>query len=344
MIKPTVTLARTRTPDQTPDQEGRRRSVVRVLTAAGAFAVIAALPPLMFDSYWLFLSAQVVAFAIATLGLDILYGRTGQLSLAHASFVGAGAYTTFIVADRGYGPLVQLAAVVAVAVVLGLVVAVPTLRLSGMRLALVTLAFGELFAWTLTHTPDWTGGTQGTPVPIIYVGVLDTSDPLHAYLLALAFAAAATAIAAHLARTQLGRRMLAVRDSQLAAQSVGVAIARTKVTAFLISAVFAGISGWLYAAIVGFIAPPDFALFASVFLFVAVVIGGAGTVLGAWLGAAYVVLVPETFNLMGHPNLYALVGGALLTIVALFVPDGMVGLLRGAARHLLALNKRSEKQ
>jgi branched-chain amino acid transport system permease protein len=162
--------------------------------------------------------------------------------------------------------------------------------------------------------------------------MLDSSEPLHAYLIALVPAAIATAFAAHLGRTQLGRRMLAVRDTELAAESVGVAVARTKITAFLISAVYAGIAGWLYAAITGFIAPPDFDLFASVYLFVAVVIGGAGTVVGAWLGAAYIVLVPELFTLAGQPNLYPIVGGALLAVVALVVPDGIVGMGRGVRR------------
>jgi branched-chain amino acid transport system permease protein len=306
----------------------------RKLTRLTVFAVIAAVPPLLFDSYWVFLAAQVVAFAIATLGLDILYGRTGQLSLAHASFMGVGAYTTYAVSSYGYGPAVQLAAVVVVAVVAALVVAVPTLRLSGLRLALVTLAFGELLAWVIRNTTDLTGGTQGASVDPIVIGLLDSSEPVDAYLIALVPAVIATVLAAHLGRTQLGRRMLAVRDTELAAESVGVAVARTKITAFLLSAVYAGVAGWLYAAITGFIAPPDFDLFASVYLFVAVVIGGAGSVLGAWLGAAYIVLVPELFTLAGQPNLYPIVGGALLAIVALVVPDGIVGLGRGIGRRV----------
>ncbi|WP_089155477.1 branched-chain amino acid ABC transporter permease [Micromonospora sp. NBS 11-29] len=310
----------------------RKQGPRRLLTRVAVFAVIAAVPPLLFDDYWVFMSAQVLAFAIATLGLDVLYGRTGQMSLAHASFMGVGAYTTYLVSSLGYGLAVQLAAVAVVSLIAALVVAVPTLRLSGLRLALVTLAFGELLAWVVRNTTDLTGGTQGASVDPLIIGQLDSSEPLHAYLIALVPAAIATALAAHLGRTQLGRRMLAVRDTELAAESVGVAVSRTKITAFLISAVYAGVAGWLYAAITGFISPPDFDLFASVYLFVAVVIGGAGTVVGAWLGAAYVVLVPELFTLAGQPNLYPIVGGALLAIVALLVPDGIVGLGRGAWR------------
>lgn len=295
-----------------------------------AIAVLAAIPPLFFGNYWLFIAAQVLAFAVAILGLDILYGRTGQLSLAHGAFMGTGAYTTVILAERGFGIGLQLLGVTVVALLAGLLVAVPTLRLSGLRLALVTLAFGELFAWVLTHTTDLTGGTQGAAVPPLAIGTLTTANPSNAYLMALVPAAMATLFAMHLGHTQLGRRMLAVRDSELAAESVGIRVTQTKIIAFLISAVLAGVAGWMYAGIVGFVAPPDFDLFASVFLFVAVVIGGAGSVWGAWLGAAYLVLVPQLFSLMGYPNLYAIVAGGLLAVVALSAPDGVAGLLKSA--------------
>lgn len=294
--------------------------------------VIAALPPLIFNDYWLWIAAQVVVYAIATQGLDILYGRTGQMSLAHASFMGVGAYTGYILASRGQGVAVQLLSVLLVSLLAGLVVGIPTLRLSGLRLALVTLAFGQLFAWLLTNTVSLTGGTQGTPVDPIVIGPLDSSVPLQAYVIVIVPALIATLIVLHLGRTQLGRRMLIVRDSETAAQSVGVAVSQTKVVAFLVSAAFAGVAGWLFAGVTGFISPTDFNLFASIYLFVAVVIGGAGSPVGAWLGAAYIVLMPQAFNLVNQPNLYPLVGGALLTVVALLVPDGIVGLGKRLAR------------
>lgn len=324
-----------------PTHEPRWRVGRRLAASIAVIMVAAALPPLLLEGYWVYLAAQTVTFAVATLGLNILYGRTGQLSLAHASFMGAGAYTTYIVADRGYGAAIQLGAVVVVSVIAALVVSVPTLRLSGLRLALVTLAFGELFAWVIIHTTELTGGSQGAPVSVIDVGALDSTDPVDAYVLALIPAAIATAIAVHLARTQLGRSMLAVRDSELAAESVGIPVARTKVIAFLISAVYAGVAGWLYAAVTGFIAPPDFDLFASVYLFIAVVIGGSGSVLGAWLGAGYIVLVPELFTLVGQPNLFPLVGGALLAVVALLAPDGIVGIGRAGWQRLRRSRRRT---
>jgi branched-chain amino acid transport system permease protein len=330
-------------PSVTPEEQGtapagtapgaapvrRRRSTVwRLVTVL----VVIALPPLFFSGYWLFVAATVLAYGVATLGLEVLYGRTGQLSLAHASFMGVGAYTGYILSTRGQGLLVQLAAIVAVSLLVGAVVAVPTLRLSGLRLSLVTLAFGELFSWLLINNTELTGGTQGVAVDPLVIGPLDSSVPLYAYLIALVPAALATLLVLHLGRTQLGRRMLLVRDSETAARSVGVGVASTKVVAFLVSAVLAGIAGWLYSVVAGFISPPDFNLFASVYLFVAVILGGAGSVLGAWLGAAYVVLVPQLFTLAGQPNLYPLVGGAVLAVVALLIPDGMVGLGRRVIR------------
>lgn len=305
----------------------RRSKILRIF----AVLLLAAVPALIFNGFWLFLAAQVAVFAIATLGLDILYGRTGQLSLAHASFMGVGAYTGYALASRGYGIGVQILGVILASLVFGAVVAIPTLRLSGLRLALVTLAFGELFAWLLTNTPSITGGTQGVPVDPMPIAGTNTSVPIIGYLVALVPALIATVITVNLGRTQLGRRMLIVRDSETAARSVGVSVSGTKIIAFLIAALFAGIAGWLYGAVNGFIAPPDFNLFASVYLFVAVMVGGAGSVLGAWLGAGYVVLVPQLFTFAGFPNLYALVGGALLAIVALLVPDGIVGLIRRGA-------------
>jgi len=306
----------------------RRATIWRLITVL----VVIVLPPLFFSGYWLFVAATVLAYGVATLGLEVLYGRTGQLSLAHASFMGVGAYTGYILSTRGQGLVVQLAAIVVVSLLMGAVVAVPTLRLSGLRLALVTLAFGELFSWLVIQNTELTGGTQGVAVDPLVIGPLDSSVPLYAYLIALVPAALATLLVLHLGRTQLGRRMLLVRDSETAARSVGVGVATTKVVAFLVSAVLAGIAGWLYSVVAGFISPPDFNLFASVYLFVAVILGGAGSVLGAWLGAAYVVLVPQLFTLAGQPNLYPLVGGAVLAVVALLIPDGMVGLAKRVIR------------
>lgn len=309
---------------------GRLAGFVALLAAAAAL-------PFTLGNYHIYIVTQVMIYAIATLGLDVLYGRTGQLSLAHASFFGVGAYIAALSSSLEISVLLQPLIVVAVAVFVGAIVAIPTLRLSGLRLALVTLLFGELFIWLINHTTDLTGGSQGISVMPLVIGGFDSSEPLHGYVLAAIASLLATVACIQLGRTQYGRRMLAVRDSELASASVGIPIVRTKIVAFMLSATLAGIAGWIYAYVVGFISPTTFDLFGSVNFLVAVILGGSGRVLGAWLGALYIVLVPEVFNSIGYPNLFPIIGGGVMIVVALLIPGGLVGgmeRLVGAARSL----------
>jgi branched-chain amino acid transport system permease protein len=298
---------------------------VRVLLLAAA----AALVPVVFDSYWVFTLTELMIFAIATIGLDIVFGRAGQLSLAQAAFFGLGGYFTALTVGK-LNPILQLLCVVGLAAAAGLVVAVPSLRLSGLRLALVTLLFGELFIWGINH---WTraGGTQGLVVSPLTLAGFDSLDATQGYVFVLAFAVAASLVTLQIERTQFGRRLLAVRDSELAARSVGISLVRTKVSAFVLAAIFAGVAGWLYAYIVGFVAPSDFDLFPSVYFLIAVILGGAGSVAGSWLGAAYIVLVPQAFSLVGHPNLFPVLGGGILIVVALVIPGGLVDAIQRVA-------------
>lgn len=310
----------------------RRRAPTMLIVLA--IAVVFAALPLLFGDYEIYTVAQVMIYAVAVLGLDIVYGRTGQLSLAHASFFGLGAYTAALSPTFHIAVWLQPPLVVLVAIIAGAVVAVPTLRLSGLRLSLVTLLFGELFNWAIDHSVALTGGSQGMTVEPLEFGGFGTQDPLAAYLVAGGLSLIATLLTIQLGRSQYGRRMLSVRDSELASASIGVPIVTTKITAFMLSAVFAGVAGWVYAYVVGFVSPSTFDLFASVYFMVAVILGGAGRVLGAWLGAAYIVLVPEVFNGVGYPNLFPILGGGVLIAVALLLPGGLA---EGAALVLARL-------
>jgi branched-chain amino acid transport system permease protein len=291
--------------------------------------VLAASLPLVLSDYNLYLATQVAIYAIATLGLDIVFGRTGQLSLSHASFFGLGAYGGALMAASAWLWWAQIPVVIGVATVAGAVVAVPTLRLSGLRLALVTLLFGELFIWAINHAGDVTGGSQGLAVPPLVIGWFSSVAPIWAYALCMLVAAAATLLTIQMSRAQFGRRMLAVRDSELAATSLGIRVVRTKIQAFILAAIFAGVAGWLYAYVAGFVSPQTFDLFGSVNFLVAVILGGAGRVAGSWLGAMYIVLMPEMFTAIGYTNLFPLLGGAVLIVMTLLVPGGLVeGLTR----------------
>ena len=313
------------------------------LVGFAAFVVIAAILPFILGQYYLYVVTQVMIYAVATLGLDILYGRTGQLSLAHASFFGVGAYVAALASSFDVPVLLQPVLVLGIAVVVGALVAAPTLRLSGLRLALVTLLFGELFIWLVDHTSNLTGGSQGITVQPLTFGRFDSSKPLHGYALAAVASLLATVMCVQLGRAQYGRRMLAIRDSELASASVGVPIVRTKIVAFILSATLAGMAGWIYAYVVGFISPTTFDLFGSVNFLVAVILGGSGRVLGAWCGALYIVLIPEVFNSIGYPNLFPIIGGAVMIVVALIIPGGLVGSLERLGEFVRSLYGRGSR-
>jgi branched-chain amino acid transport system permease protein len=316
---------------------GRLRTFVNGMCALALALVL----PFVLGDYYLYLATEVAIYAIATLGLDILLGRTGQLSLSHATFFGLGAYAAALMATWAWPIWLQVPAILTLAILAGTVVAVPTLRLSGLRLALVTLLFGELFTWAIDHSGSTTGGSQGMTVPPLAVGFFSSADPVQAYGLAVGVAALATLLTIQISRSQIGRRMLAVRDSELAATSLGIHIIQTKVLSFILAAVFAGIAGGLYAYVGGFVSPTTFDIFGSVNFLVAVILGGAGRTTGAWLGAAYIVLVPEVFTALGLTNLFPLLGGVVLIVITLLLPGGLTeGVMR--LTRILRLQRRDD--
>lgn len=323
--------------------QGRRGRYV----AAAALVVFVAALYLGLSAYWLVIAAQVCTYAVATMGLDVIFGRTGQLALSHAAFYGLGAYIAALATAQGVPFLLQVPLVLIIAIIAGTVMAVPTLRLSGLRLALVTLLFGEVMTWFLTTEVSITGGSQGMNVaPLTLLGY-NTNQPHVAFLFGLLLGVLATLAMLQLGRSQLGRRMLAVRDSETAASACGIDLTRTKVEAFVLGSIFAAMAGWLFAFVEGFVAPDTFSLFPSAYFLVAVILGGAGSVLGAWLGGAYIVLAPQLFNLIGQPNLFAILGGALLVVVALLMPGGLAGAvtwLRDRFFSLLAANRPPEQR
>lgn len=306
----------------------RGRGLLGFAVLIAAIAILGAL----LEDYYLYIGAQVLIFAVVAMGLDIVYGRTGQLTLAHASFFGIGAYSTAIMADMAIPAWIQPPLVTVLALAAGAMLALPTLRLSGLRLAVVTLLFGELFRWWVIRFSGVTGGSQGKVVTPLEIGPFYSAEPLHGYILAAVLAVLATALTGAIGRAQLGRRMLAVRDSEIAAVSLGIPIVRTKVTAFMISAAYAGVAGWVFAYVVGFLSPVNFDLFASVYVLVAVILGGPGTLAGPWLGAAFIVLLPEAFSAADHANLFPILGGAVMIFVALLLPDGIAGTLHRLQR------------
>lgn len=299
--------------------------VVLVLQGAGVISVFAST-----------LAADCAMYALALMGLSVLYGWTGQLSLGHAAFMGIGAYTAALIGPHtGSLPtpfLVDLIVVVVVGALAGLIVGLPSIRISGIQLVVVTLGFAEVFQWALNNFDGISGGTQGLLMDHTTILGLDLSVSQQRLLATALVAAAGGVVVTLFARTTVARSMTAVRESEQAAASIGINPGTPKLIAFVVSAVFAAVSGLLFAYGNLIVIPGTFALFDNVFLLVAIIVGGRHTMLGVWLGAAFLVVVPEASREVANGALYPVVAGVILIVVMIFAPRGLASLWRRGER------------
>ena len=295
--------------------------LVTVLAVAG---VLCALPFLLSD-YHVSLAAQVGIFFIAILGLNILIGYTGQISIGHGAFMAIGGYTTAVLSRDHHTNLV-LTMVVAFAIcfVVGLIVGLPALRLSGVYLALVTFALAISIPQIPLQYSKFLGGSGG-------VQSSRTVDNLWIYAAAWTASAILFVLAWLILRGRIGRAFRAVRDSEIAAVASGVELPVYKTLAFGISAAYAGVAGSLFVlATNGFAQPSEFDVFLSLELLIGVAIAGLGSLWGILAGAAFVGLLPQistSVPVIGAEHGRDVVFGAAVILVMLLVPDGFAGLL-----------------
>ncbi len=295
-----------------------------VLLLGVAAATCAA--PIVLGSYQLYLAQLMMINAIAAIGLNLLTGNCGQISLCHSSFMAIGAYASALVVVRaGLSFALALAIGTALAALLGACLGYPARRLSGLYLALVTLGFLELVQVAIEEFPELTGGVRGLSVPKPQIIGMALRSDLARYYLVLALAALALYLGSNLQRSRFGRAFNAVRQSAFAAQAVGIPLARTKLLAFTVAAGFAGLAGALQGAAVGFIDPTEFNISASLRLITFIVVGGLGSVTGSILGAVLLTGLPEF--LRGTQEYGDLVYGAILLAGLLFMPRGIKGLI-----------------
>ena len=299
-------------------------TTVRILIVIGLALAVSA--PFVLNRYWLYLASMYLAYVVALLGLKVLFGDAGQLSLGQASFMAIGAYSAgILVEDFRLTFPYELLAVIVISGLVAAVVALPALRVSGLRFALVTLAFGGVISWLLRELKDWTGGEQGIFVPSPNLYFIDGGSASTIYFLALVLTILISWFVWRIARLRIGRDMSAVRESMMAASSVGISSYRAKFVAFVIAGMLGGVSGLILGHVSGAVSPITFDLFASVYLIVGLILGGARFVSGAWLGAAYLVLVPAAFTTLGLERFYVLVSGLVLIVVLFAFPGGIAG-------------------
>ena len=306
-------------------------------------AVFAA--PFVLEGYYIGQMTQLYIMAIAGVGLMLLAGYTGLVSLGHAAFFGIGAYTEAVLTGNGI-PLpfmsepvvfsfflsIPLAAILAA--IAGVVIGIPVLRLTGIYLAIATFAFAIVIEEVLSRWESVTNGYSGLLVESLYIGDIELTDGPAFYFLCLGFLLVVLLLSLNLLRSPTGRAMMAIRDSEISAQSMGVNLARTKTVAFALSAGVTVLAGALFAHKLGFLSPESFTVLQSIELLVLVVVGGIGSLHGAIFGAIFVLALPQMLAILKDylpveiaetPGIEPFIFGLILVLVIIFEPYGIYG-------------------
>jgi branched-chain amino acid transport system permease protein len=292
-------------------------------------AVLVALAlPLAPGGYILYIASLVLIYVLASFGTNILTGYTNLISLAGATFFGIGAYgSAILVAQAGLPlPLAMLAAAL-IAAAIGLLLALPVLRLEEVFLAIATLGFVMVFAEFAKQGGSLTGGESGMPGPAPRLFGLALGERGF-YLYIIAVLATCLWMAHNLSDSRFGRGFLALKGSEIAARALGLNATRLKLVAFGLCAFYTGMAGALFAPLVRFVDPSVFDIMVSISFVSMVIIGGIGSVWGSVLGAVFVSGAPQVLTYIGLDNVQRSLYGVALILSLMFLPDGLVSLFR----------------
>ena len=305
-----------------------------VRIALVAIALLAV--PYLAGPYWLTVANQIGIAVIGAIGLNILVGFTGQISLGQGGFLAVGAYTAGLLSAKSGVPFpLDMVAAVVVTAAAGALFGLPALRLKGLYLAIATLASQQIILWVVTHWDAVTGGRDSLVVPPIEVLGFQISGDQNFYWLILFFAVLSTLCATNLFRSGLGRAFVAIRDQDIAAEVIGVDPVRYKVLAFAISSAFVGLAGALTAHYYMIVTWERFTLDVSILYLAMIIVGGLGSVSGAIYGAAFMIAVPAWIeelsrNLEGlaflqpdMPAIQHLIFGLTIILFLVFEPRGL---------------------
>jgi branched-chain amino acid transport system permease protein len=298
----------------------------RLIMALVAIAALCVLPAFL-TGYTLYILSLAWVYVIAAVGLNLVTGYTGQLSIGHAGFLAIGAYSASLLLAKLAIPFwLSIPAAGLIAGCAGLILLVPALRLTAIYLAIATLAFGIAVSELLPRWSAVTGGYQGMNVPdASFFGISVTTD-IALYYLALATMILMVLLGRTIVHSKIGRALVAVRDHEAAAQACGVSLTKYKAFAFFASAFFTGVAGGLYAFVVGYISPAEFDLGKSLFLFMMISLGGMASIPGSIIGAVFMTFLPHWLS--GFKGLQQFIYGATLVVVVIFMPFGFWGFVR----------------
>jgi len=323
----------------------------RALQAVGwlALLVVVAAVPFVFEEPRTVLFTQAAAYAVAVLGLNLLAGWSGQISLGHSAFMGVGAYTTAIlVADHDWSFVSTIPVSALLCFAIGVIVGIPALRLQGLYLALATVGLAVLFPAVVNKFDGLTDGSNGKRIPRgsrllapEWTG-LDPRDDAHiwVYFLVVAIGALCFLITRNMVRSRVGRALIALRDNPVGAEVSGIHLARYKVLAFGVSAMLAGIGGSLFMFTLTVATASNFSVNRSIELVTAVVIGGLTSLPGSVIGGLLVVFLPDWAGNFANGTLAGAIYGVLLIAIILIHPSGVADLLRRLWRIVVRVTPR----
>jgi branched-chain amino acid transport system permease protein len=292
-----------------------------------AALIIVLLLPLFLGKYSVFLLSLLAVYALVSLGLNLLMGYTGQIAAGHAGFLALGAYFTAIVATRMEWlpcPLILLFAGIFTGII-GFLLGIPILRLKGFYIAMATLAFGVVVSEVILQWSSLTSGDDGFGVPTARIGGFVFDSDYKLFYLIIPVTIIMTILAKNLVNGYVGRAFIALRESEVAAQTIGIDLARYKTIAFAISAFYTGVAGGLFAYLITFLSPDAFTIELSVDFIAMIVIGGMGSILGSIIGA--VILTGMQQILAGLLDLQILIFGISLIVFMIFMPRGIIGMV-----------------
>lgn len=300
--------------------------------------------PFLANEYWLYLACLVSIHIASATGLNILTGYTGLVSLGQAAFMGLGAYTVAVLEQHlGSFVLFNLVAAGVVAMLGGIVVGIPSLRVKGLYLAIVTIA-ASFVAHFLFANSGFTGGTGGMTVPPARIAGVPLDTSFRIYWLIVPITVLMVLGAANLFRTRVGRAFIAIRDRDISAEVLGIPLLRYKLLSFGLSSFYAGVAGGLWAYFFRVVTPESFPLILSIFFLAAIIVGGMGTILGGVLGAIFMTMVPEVLRILvgwlpieGDTLRYVspvrtIVFGLLIVGFLIFEPHGLAEVWRRIRR------------
>jgi branched-chain amino acid transport system permease protein len=331
----------------------------RVLYYLLFIAAIVSVPLFIFrpsetgSNYYLTVLIYVGINTILAVGLNLLMGYAGQVSLGHAAFYGIGAYTSAILSTRGQSPWVGMAAGIALACAVAYLLGRKALRLHGHYLAMATLGFGIIASIIFLEWVGLTGGTSGIyGIPNLEVAGRAVSTDISMYALVWALVVLVIALSDNIVNSRVGRAFQAVHGSEIAASTLGVDVARYKLQVLVLSAALAALAGSLYAHYVTFISPEPFGFKFSVQLVVMVVVGGMASIWGAIFGAGMVTILGEVLRGLGHATIggrsinlsdfEVVVFGLILMLIMIYLPAGLVRGVVDSARVAARLARRGK--